>query len=179
MIMKDTKLKERFENAFEAFFNDEIIERHSMVVAGDKSLSQQFQNSELSEKADKVYGFFKKVFLFLPGVLIMHFASISFALFFGYEGVNLSLRVFWIAAAIFMIWAGIGDLRNKKHLLIPLPPLVLGLAIGTSLNYLGLGFFSYVFLLLPLFFITPILTKDAIDVWSENKNHLTNSETIL
>lgn len=174
-----TKFKQRIENAVEAFFSDEINEQNSVIIADNKGFSLKHQNSEILRKAESFYLLFKKLFLFFPGVLILHFASISFALFFNSVGVNLSLMLFWIAAGIFMVWAGIGDLKNKKHLLISIPNIILGFIIGTALNYLPIAAFNYSLFLIPLFFIAPILMKEAIDIINENESNLTNLETML
>ena len=174
-----TTFKQRIDNAVEAFFSDENNEQNSMVAADNRSFSLKHQDSELSKKADDIYILFKKLFLFFPGIIAVFFSSVTFAFSYNSVGVNLSSKLFWIVAGIFMIWAGIGDLKNKKHLLISIPNIILGLTIGTALNYLPAGAFNYVLFLIPLFFIAPILMKDAIDIIDENKSRLTNPETML
>ena len=177
--MKEIKTKERFENAFNAFFADESNEPNAMATTANTAIISGAAPLKFSQKADKYYEIFKKLFLFFPGVLMLHLASISYAIFYDAIGVNFWM-LFWFASGSFMTWAGIGDLKNKRHLLIALPIILLGLTVGFSQSFFSSNAFQFLFaMILPLSFIAPILTKSAIDKFEENESGLTNRETVL
>lgn len=160
--MKKTKIEQRIKNAFNAFFEDEFSdEQTSLTVSGNQEIAQTFATTDISQKADKYFGLFKKVFSFLPGVLFLHLAVPATIMF------GLSIwGLFWFAAGIFMVWSGIGDLKNKKHFLLPLsvvfvalifsiPFIISPFSLSNYYNYFYIG-------ILPLLFIAPILVKNYI-----------------
>lgn len=171
--MKKTTIKERAEKAVNAFFEAERNEPNDLTVVGNTAIISNEATTEFSQKADKYYSTFKKIFLFFPGVLMLHIASVSFPLLYNEIGIT-SEMLFWFAAGIFMTWAGIGDLKNIKHSFIPLSVILLGIMTGSILNFLPISAFEYSLLLFPLFFIAPILTKNAVDKFEENETELTS-----
>ncbi len=168
--MKKTVINERFENVIEAFFNNENSPELSAVTcAGSRELVQTQAPAKFARSADKYFGYFKNLFSFVPGVLFLHFAVPSTIVFgFGLWG------LFWFTAGIFMVWAGIGDLKNKKHLLLPLSvimtALIFALPFGLLPAYL-LNYYIYLYIgILPLLFTAPILTKGLLEKNERSKD---------
>lgn len=125
-------------------------------------MKKSFLTSETEQTVDKYFDWFKKLFAFLPGVLILHF-SVFALLDFGIYGIRV---LFWIAAETFMIWAGIGDLKNKKHfaaLIRHFSFFRFRPARNFASGKLSFRLHKFLFLHLPLLFITPILTKNYLD----------------
>lgn len=157
--MKKTKIEQRTENTFDAFFGDVDFDKEISMTRfrHDEGIQTSAQES-FYPKADKYYDLFKKIFSFLPGVLLLHMIVPAFLVFGFHVG-----GLFWIASGIFMVWAGIGDLRNKKHLLLPLSVILVALIFSVPLAVLPRGpedYYIYFYAgILPLLFITPILLK--------------------
>jgi hypothetical protein len=166
--MKETKLKKRIENAFNAFFENELLQNTAIVTAENQSLISPAP-VRFEKNADKYFGYFKKLFAFAPGVLLLHL-SVPATLMFDFSLWSL----FWFVAGMFMVWAGIGDLKEKKHLLLPLSVIVAGLIFAAPFEFLPASFASYYVYfyigILPLFFIAPILTKGLIDKYETSEN---------
>lgn len=161
--MKKTKIEQRIENALDAFFdNENFTESNALMFAGDQKIEQPFSASQITQTADKYFNRFKKVCAFLPGVLILHFAAITLV-----EFVFSVWELFWIAAGFFMVWAGIGDLKNKSYLLLPLSvfsvSLIFALPVALLPKNLADIYVYFYICILPLLFITPILTKNYLD----------------
>jgi hypothetical protein len=165
--MKKVKIDQRIENAFNAFFeteNDKTLT--ALTYGGETALVQDVSIETFTQKADKWFGIFKKVFLFLPGTFLLFFATLSSVFFYDIFGVNLWM-LFWLASGSFMIWAGLGDLKNKKHLLMPLSVFSITLVLAILLSFLPeslqpSGFFEYSIYLFPLALIAPILVKNYL-----------------
>lgn len=162
--MKKTKIEQRIENAFDAFFDDEnLSEPNALTFAGNQEIGQIFSNPKKARTADKYFDWFKKLFAFLPGVLILHFAVFAL-LEFGIFGI---WGLFWIAAGVFMVWAGIGNLTDKKHFLLPLSVISVSFIFALPVTLLPVNLadiYVYFYIcILPLLFITPILTKNYLD----------------
>lgn len=169
--MKKTKTEQKSENEFYSFFENEFSnERFTLAVAGNSELNQTVSAAARFEsQADKYFGYFKKIFSFVPGILFLHFAvpaTIEFG--FGIWG------VFFFLAGSFMVWAGIGDLKNKNHWLLPLSVILTALLFSFPFAFLPINFVPYYLYfyacVLPLLFAAPILAKGLIDKYEENEN---------
>jgi hypothetical protein len=161
--MKKTKLEERLQNAVNAFFADEnLTEQNALTIIESQELAQISPADNLTQTADKYFTFFKRIFAFLPGVLFLHLLMPGIFVF----GFNL-WSLFFLVSGIFMVWAGLGDLKNKKHLLLPLSVMVVGLIFALPFYFLPPTSFSYYVYfyigILPLLFVAPILVKSWLD----------------
>jgi hypothetical protein len=162
--MNETKLKDRIKNAAEALFADEPKnEPDSLAFVGNTQLTQIPQTSNLEQIADKYWGVFKKAFAYFPGILFLHISAVSTVEF----GISI-WGLFWILAGIFLVWAGIGDLKKTKHLLMPLSALLIGFIFALPFAFLPfdivVNLYNYIYIgILPLLFIAPILTKSYLD----------------
>ncbi len=165
--MKKVKIDQRIENAFNAFFeteNDKTLA--AMTYGSETALVRDTPIETFSQKADKVFDVFKKAFLFLPGTFVLFEATLTSVYFYNDFGMNLWF-MFWFASGIFMVWAGLGDLKNKKHLLMPLSTISITLIFSFLLSFLPeslqpAGFFEYSIYLFPLALIAPILVKNYL-----------------
>lgn len=168
--MKKTKTEQKSENEFYSFFENEFLnEPFTLAVAGNSKLNQTVSATRFESQADKYFGYFKKIFSFVPGVLFLHFAvpaTIEFG--FGIWG------VFFFLAGSLMVWAGIGDLKNKNHWLLPLSVILTALLFALPIAFLSLNnslYYLYFYAgVLPLLFAAPILAKGLIDKYEENEN---------
>ena len=168
--MKKTKIEQRIENAFNAFFETECSNNNSsIVIAENNALTPPLASEQFKQNTDKYFDYFKKIFSFVPGVLFLHLAAPA-ALEFGF-GLWL---LFWLAAGIFMVWAGIGDLKNKKHFLLPLSVMATAIVFALPFGVLPahlINYYVYFYIgVLPLLFIAPILTKGLIEKNERNES---------
>lgn len=173
--MKKPKLKEKFENVINDLFKEDIFTKNDAIVfVGNQELTQVSSTTNLTQKADKYFNLFKQFFCFAPGVLFLHFAVPGiFTIKFG------SWTSFFLASGIVMVWVGIGDLKNKKHILLPTSAILITFLFSIPFYVLSpqiiADYYTYLYIgILPLLFITPILTKNLLDKIEINeKNYLT------
>ncbi|NJM53385.1 MAG: hypothetical protein HC846_08315 [Blastocatellia bacterium] len=161
--MKKTKLEERFEKAVNAFFeNETLTEQNKLTVFENQQIAQISPAENMAQTADKLFTFFKRIFAFLPGVLFLHIVMPGIFTF----GIGI-WTLFFLVSGTFMVWAGLGDLKNKKHLWLPISSMLVGLIFSLPFYFLGLSGFSYYVYayigILPLLFIAPILTKSRLE----------------
>lgn len=161
--MNKTKLEERFEKAVNAFFESEtLMEQNAIAVIENQELAQISPAENLAQTADKYFTLFKRIFAFLPGVLFLHLMMPGIFTF----GFNI-WSLFFLVSGIFMVWAGLGDLKNKKHIWLPISTMLVGLIFSLPFYFLPPSSFSYYVYfyigILPLLFIAPILVKGWLE----------------
>lgn len=173
--MKEAKLKERLENAFEAFFDDtKANEKNSLECVTHETALVAGENALFSENTHQIFNILRQLLLFLPASFLLFTASVAMTarvILVEGEGVAkvsfLSLILLSVLSLLNIL--GLGDLRNSKHFLIPLSIISLGVflgAIGTIFfDWFSFGTFlhSYVPYFFPLAFIVPILVKNWLD----------------
>lgn len=165
--MKRTTIKDRTKKAIDTFFEDENSSEFSVsAISGSGELIQQSTLEIIEQRADKVWDLIKKIFIFAPGVLFLHLTVGSVLTFVHMIGFT-PMMIFMLLAGSFMVWTGLGDLKNKKHLLLPLSVVSLSLLLGIPFTFLSpdlISYYIYFYICsLPLFFIAPILTKSYLD----------------
>lgn len=161
--MKETKLEERFEKAVNAFFeNENSHEQNSIALFENQEIAQISPAENLAQTADKYFTLFKRIFAFLPGVLFLHLMMPGIFTF----GFSL-WTLFFLVSGIFMVWVGLGDLKNKKHIWLPTSVMILGLIFSLPFYFLPVNSFSYYVYayigILPLLFIAPVLVKGWLE----------------
>lgn len=170
--MKKTKLKHRIENAVNAFFeNDrENYVENKLTLAGDSRLLKQETAARFNEKGDVLVKTLKRTFIFFPGVLYLFFGALNILAFDFLWNPLAVLAVFLIGS--FMTIFGIGNLKNPKHLVIPLSISVVGVAAFTIFSMFGglKSVFEYGIYFFPLALIAPLLAKSLIDKTDETEN---------
>lgn len=178
--MKKTKIEQRIENACDAFFTDDFSSENSRLSStGEAHLRRGEKVSEISEKADVFLKILKQVFLFFPGTGILFIISFGLTIFAVFNPLNAKIPagravygVLWFLAAVLMTWYGIGDLRKRKHLVVPLSIIAVGILVGASSGLLASisVYFqsivwnnSYPLYWLPLALVVPFLAKGWVD----------------
>jgi len=184
--MTQTKLKERFENAVDAFFakerniEDSLDQNYGFaenVEVVENSLNNFEMNamtygaSEVSEKEwSLAFQIFRQVFLFFPATFVLWVTTIEWVTFTA----NGSLETTpWVAYAGMFIASlltilGVGDIRNPKHWVIPASIMAVGAILGLVFfllpfdapRVIGIGGLLY---FLPLALIAPFIAKFWVD----------------
>src|SRR5688572_21824930 len=169
--MKKTKLKQRINNAVNAFFeNDhEQFEENSLSFAADSALLKQEAAAPFFEKGDIFVKILKRTFLFLPGAFYLFFGTISVFLFEVWSNPPAVLAAFLIGS--FMTIFGIGNIKNPKHLFIPLS--IVAVAIFAFSFFSVVGNIKYIFeygiYFFPMALIASVLAKNWADKAGEIK----------
>lgn len=171
--MKKTTLKQRINNAANAFFeNDQAkYEETSLILANDSGLLKPESTTGLNSKGDSVVKMLKRTFIFLPGAVYLFFAAMfgfSYQIFL--EKPLTMLMVFLIGS--FMTIFGIGDLKNPKHLAIPLSIVTVGITAFLLFSTFGqLRYIAdYGIYFFPIALIAPFLAKDLVDKTDKSNN---------
>lgn len=156
--MKKTKIEHRLENAFNAFFEDENLNENSALTFANETAILR----EDISVTDKWFLNFKKLFMFFPGILILHLATFGLVYFYNHLGINL-WTIFWFVSGFLLTWFGLGEMREKKYLWIPTAVSAVGFLAAFLVKLLPFSYFETSFFVLPLMFIVGILTKNLID----------------
>jgi hypothetical protein len=199
--MTKIRLKERLENAVEAFFEYEKLDEHTDLELTNNSAMFRAQESvSFTEKNRTLLNILRQVFLFLPGTLILFLlvfaltVSAVFLFLFGFglttiTGFNpieakfskgslpiiLSLIIF---VSFPMTWVGLGSLRKKEDICIPVSIMGTGIILGIISGLLSGGSYemaelifseSYPLYFFPIALIVPILAKSWVDKTEESK----------
>jgi len=167
--------------------------------ADDFSAISSIKAADISRMKREVYpvgdekphaGLLRQIFLYFPGTFILFFASFGAGIIFMELAVysrgpldlpdNYPLQLAIITAIILagslMTWAGLGDLKNKKHFAIPASLLATGAIFGAatkaaaSISDLAdkmLDDFNYLIYLLPLALVIPILANNIVERLTE------------
>lgn len=163
--MKKTKIEQRINNAVNAFFDDEpkTFGENSLALAPDSAVLKPEPAAQFNEKGDRLIKILKRVFLFFPGVLYLFFGTLQILSFDFFRSPLTVLVVFLIGS--FLTIFGLGNLKNPKHLAIPLSIVVVAITTFGLFSMLGnpLYVFEYGIYLFPLALIAPVLAKSLVD----------------
>ena len=163
--MKKTKLKHRIDNAVNAFFdnNREIYVENNLTFASDSALLKQETAARFNEKADVLVKILKRTFLFLPGAFYLFYGMLLVFTFDFFWNPLTVITVFLVGG--FMTIFGIGNLKNPKHLVIPLSICAVGVAVFALFSVFGNAkfVFEYGTYFFPLALIAPFLVKNLVD----------------
>jgi uncharacterized membrane-anchored protein len=159
-----TILQEKFSDLFTPnFANEELVVRENTGV-----LTLDYQTKS---NGDTWISLLKQVFLFFPGTLLLFMSSgfIFDAYFSGMVDIMFVIGGLpWILMYSFMIIIGIGDIKNPKHLAIPLSVVLVSLFIYLISTILpdslhNKFLYEYSIYLFPLALITPFFVKNTIE----------------
>ncbi len=163
--MRKTKIEQRINNAVNAFFehDQENFGENSLSVASDSALRKEETAAPLSEKGDRLVKILKRVFIFFPGALYIFFFTLSIFSFEFLQNPFTLLMVLLIGG--FLTIFGLGNLKNPKHLVIPLSVIAVGCATFALFSTIGgLKYvFEYGIYFFPLALIAPLLAKSLVD----------------
>jgi hypothetical protein len=163
--MKKTKIGQRINNAVNAFFDDEpeTFGENGLTCAPDSALLRSETSAQFNEKGDRLVKMLKRAFLFLPGALYLFFGTLSI-LTFDFLWNPLTVLVVFLIGGFLTVF-GLGNLKNPKHLAIPLSIVAVG--IMTFALFSAVGNLRYVFeygiYFFPLALIAPFLAKKLVD----------------
>ena len=179
--MKEIKLKEKIENAYEAFFDDEKLDENVQLANKSDYLFEEHPQSQ-SEKKHWLITFLKQAFLFLPGTFFVHILSMVFALIFiaqlpivGEPRIPYSALAGIFLVSVLSMWFGLGDLKKPKHLVIPFSTVITSTVLGAITGLLLNSFQGtdriitiiasdlYPLCLFPIALIVPHLAKSWVD----------------
>jgi hypothetical protein len=172
-------IKNPKEDAYQAFFdNAKIDENNSLEYVSPEDFSTTDEKSFFSENTYQVFNVLRQLFIFLPSAFLLFFASISLTARLIFPMPENVLKVSFIQLILMLILAlmtilGLGDLRNPKHLSIPLSIISVGVILGIIgtifFDWYEFGYFirNYVPYFLPLAFIAPILARNWADSWED------------
>ncbi|HEX8197417.1 MAG TPA: hypothetical protein VF571_14580 [Pyrinomonadaceae bacterium] len=185
--MRKVKLDSKAEKFTDAFVDGENSPENAVLssVNGAKILELEKENSFMGEHKSFINPL-KQVFLFLPGTFLLFFMSFGAAIIFmeivvyrrAFETLpndfpfQFALIGLIILLGILMIWFGLGDIKNRKHFVIPVSLMISGAMIGAVVKATASVFdladkmldnFSYLICLFPLALIVPILAKSIVD----------------
>ena len=117
--MKKTILQEKDSQFdFYAFFEEEFSDRRPLAVYSDQNLNN-LRAAEKTSALDDFLAALKLMFLYLPGVLTVHFLALGFGFTFYYDAVLIDILPGFsgiLAVATFMMMFGIGKMRDLKYL---------------------------------------------------------------
>lgn len=164
--MKKPKIKQRVKNSVNAFFDNgrEKYGENSLSFVNHSDLLNRDTISTLHAKGDSLVKILKQTLIFLPGVLYLFFGTMFSLWYEFFRQDRLTVLVVFLIGS-FMTIFGIGNLKNPKHLVIPLSIIAVGLTVFSL--FLMLGKLKYIFkygiYIFPLALIVPFIAKDLVD----------------
>ncbi|MBX7170815.1 MAG: hypothetical protein K1X72_07645 [Pyrinomonadaceae bacterium] len=187
--MKKVKIEEKFEQRFNAFFDEEEVSNETALnFTNADSIIQE--NELFSNKYILIWKIFKQVFLFLPSAFLLFYITLGFTLAivefyargFGILlGFQFFLQLLFIFAletlSFFGTWFGLSSFTKKSDIAIPISiisvAVLLGIIIGFTTDMLTLARqisndFRYAICLFPIALIVPNLVKMWLDQPKEN-----------
>ena len=180
--MKKTAFKDKTQDTFDAFFDTERFHENAAL--------QNFDNSSAPSKIEKelfardrqpVFNFLRQAFLFFPGTYFLYFISMGTGIvltewLLGNRDLTFHRNIIYMylfgLLTVFMTWLGLGDLKNKKHFVIPASIIsagaIIGAAVGLTENIFWISRkitmdFEYAILLFPIGLVVPFLAKGLVD----------------
>lgn len=185
--MRKVKLDSKNEKAANVFSGNENLDKnaHLSFVGGTKILEIEKENNFTGERKSFIK-LFKRIFLFLPGTFLLFFMSFGAAVIFLEIVVyrreiqtlpddfpfQFGLIGLMILSGTLMTWFGLGDIKNRKHFVIPASLTATGALIGAIIkiaaDFSGLADkilddINYLIYLFPLALIVPVLAKGFVD----------------
>lgn len=171
--MKQTKFKNRVEHAFDVFFDEEPENRaeNQLTFAAESGWLEPKKNERLEEKGDVFVKILRRAFLFLPGAFYLFFGVISVLTFDVLKLQPFSVAVMLAIGGLMTIF-GLGDIKNPKHLAIPVSIGFFAVAAYLIFStFGGLGaVFDYGVYFFPPALMAAVLAKNLADKTDEAKS---------
>jgi hypothetical protein len=187
--MKKTAFKTETQDTFDAFFDTERFhENAALQNFDDNSKPSKIEKELFARERQPVVDFLRQAFLFFPGAFFLYYISMGTAIvltewLLGSRDLMFHRNVIYIylfgLLTVFMTWLGLGDLKNKKHFVIPASIIsagaIIGAAVGATENIFWLAkqislHFEYAVWLFPIGLIVPFLAKGLIDREKPSEN---------
>lgn len=171
--MKKTKIKQRINNAVNAFFDndDEHFGENSLSMASDSAMLKQETAERFNSKGNDLIKILKRTFIFFPGALYLFFGTLSVFSFEFFRNEPWTILMIFLIGS-FMTIFGIGELKNPKHLAIPLSIVAVGIAAFALFSTIGniKSVFDYGIYFFPIALIVSFLAKSLADKTDKVKN---------
>ena len=182
--MSEVKFDAGNQKAADALFDDENLREYSPLqnFVNDAKMSQLKNEKSFAAEEKSFANYLKQALLFLPGTFLLFYTSLATVFILTDILANpgrdlpISTELFLIYLvgflAIFMTWFGLGDIKNRKHFVIPASIILAGAAIGAIVRAMDGIFwlagkiiddFGYAICLFPIGLIVPILAKGWVD----------------
>jgi hypothetical protein len=163
--MKKIILKEQIQSDLDSLWaNEQETEENSLSRTTESRWLTSETGGTLGKKADLGVNILKQTFSFLPGTLYLFFAAMfGFSYQFFWENPLTILIVFAIGS--FLTIFGIGDLKNPKHLVIPVSIVSIGLLAYSLFSMFGAlkYLFDYGIYFFPLALVVPFLARSFVE----------------
>lgn len=127
--MSKIKLDDRIENAMNAFFETEPAQGSLAMKYGVHDELVVPAKPAFSEKARRWSGRLRELLLFGPGTLFLYFITLAMISFYAEFGIPL-YGLFMMSMAVFMTYAGAGDIRKTKNLAVPATVIVVASTVA-------------------------------------------------
>lgn len=172
--MEKFKVEQRVDNAFNVLFNndEELLAQNKLNFGCNLDLPERSSVTNRDEKVNTFKNVLKQAVLFFPGAVILYGATIVlFWNYFSYQP-DTALCLGMVLVSSIMLITGIGDIKNFKHLLIPLSIITTcTILFFVSLFMGGQNFMQDAsYYLFPLVFTLPFLVKGLTDTTSKINN---------
>lgn len=164
--MKKTTINRRFKHAAAAFFDDdeERYVARDLSFAGESDLLKREAAARRVEKGDRLVKFLKRAFIFFPGVIYLFFLTLMILTF------ESPLRRFFPVLLAFLVGSfmtvfGIGNVKNPRHLVIPVSIVAVGVLAVSFFAVFGAPnkVFEHGIYFFPLALVAPFLAKGWVD----------------
>lgn len=171
--MKKTTFADETQKAREEFFAEDFLTPNQLIVDKEKDLQPQKSPLKNEKMLDKLLSIIKWIFLYLPGVALIHLAMMGLAIMFFYGEYEPFGLLGLIALGTFLIMLGFGKMRDLKYLKTILT--ILSFSLITAIFYDLLAVFIkgdffgfYAKLTLPLIALIGYLSKRSVDKEDED-----------
>lgn len=166
------RLRQRSHGAYVSLFEEKCSNEGS-VVSVEEFQMQSFNEKVAKNQNGKVSRFLRSIFLYLPGVFVLHMFT-ALLTWVAIADSRMLNRAQWqyislfFAGSIAFTALGLGDLRKPKHFIVPFSVIsvgfvtgLIGVLIKSGPPPIGLEvFFAY---LLPVAYIAPLFAKTWVD----------------
>jgi hypothetical protein len=187
--MKKTAFKTKIDDTLNDFFDTEHVYENAALQNFDNNAKpSKLEKQTLAHAPNSLTVFLKQALLFFPGTFLLYFMSLAIGIalrdiiaqFYKTLPFTKGFYVFLALGflASLMTWCGLGDIKNKKHMVIPASIISTGFLIGAVVGLTDDIFwlarkitddFGYAVYLFPIGVIVPFLAKGWVDRKSESK----------
>lgn len=181
--MREAEVKTESKDAFESFFETEHVYENAALQNFVNKTAFSKRENEIFAPGRRAYpDFLRQALLFFPGTFILFYVSLATGGVitellknsdrqFIFEPQLIFVYLFAFLSILFT-WLGLGDLKDKKHFVIPgsiiLSGALVGIAVSLTENIFWLSKkiivdFGYAIYLFPVALIVPFLAKGWVD----------------
>ena len=127
--MNKVKLEDRFEKAVNAFFEAEPDRSDFALSCWNRETALMANTTTFSEKAGNWTSLMRELFMFGPGAFVLFYTTLMAIYFYPTLGLTFD-GLFLLFSGAFLTYAGSGNLKNTRNLLVPGSIAVLAVAVS-------------------------------------------------